>query len=127
MNILDLPIKPGIIEYYYMYSIDCLLVKTIEEFNDYLSPEIKAIEDLDDRVEAFCKFLDEHITNLSTITEYYSLEDSYSEEVLILKVDNEIIGIPFTYSSYDGIEVKENKLGSFPRYHETTEITYKRD
>ena len=58
MNILDLPIKPGIIEYYYMYSIDCLLVKTIEEFNDYLSPEIKAIEDLDDRVEAFYKFLE---------------------------------------------------------------------
>jgi len=127
MNILDLPIKPGIIEYYYMYSIDCLLVKTIEEFNDYLSPEIKAIEDLDDRVEAFCKFLDKHITNLDTITEYYSLYDSYSEEVLILKVDDEIIGIPFIYSPYNGIKVKENKLGSFPRYHETTEITYKRD
>ena len=127
MNILDLPIKPGIIEYYYMYSIDCLLVKTIEEFNDYLSPEIKAIEDLDDRVEAFCKFLDKHITNLDTITEYYSLYDSYSEEVLILKVDDESIGIPFIYSPYNGIKVKENKLGSFPRYHETTEITYKRD
>ena len=43
MNILDLPIKPGIIEYYYMCSID-YLVETIEEFDDYLSPEIKAIE-----------------------------------------------------------------------------------
>ena len=126
MNILDLPIKPGIIEYYYMCSID-YLAETIEEFDDYLSPEIKAIEDLDDRAEAFCKFLDEHITNLDTVTEYYNLYDSYSEEVLILKVDNEIIGIPFTYSPYDGIEVKENKLGSFPRYHETTEITYKRN
>ena len=126
MNILDLPIKPGIIKYYYMYSID-YLVKTIEEFDDYLSPEIKAIEDLEDRAEAFCKFLDEHISNLNIITEYYSLYDAYSEEVLILKVDNEIIGIPFTYSSYNGIEVKENKLGSFPRYHETTEITYKRN
>lgn len=126
MNILDLPIKPGIIEYYYMCSID-YLVETIEEFDDYLSPEIKAIEDLDDRAEAFCKFLDEHITNLDTVTEYYNLYDSYSEEVLILKVDDEIIGIPFTYSPYDRIDVKENKLGSFPRYHETTEITYKRD
>ena len=126
MNILDLPITPAIIEYYYMYSTD-YLAETIDEFDDYLSPELKAIEDLDDRTDALCKFLDEHITNLSTITEYYSLEDSYSEEVLILKVDDEIIGIPFTYSSYDGIEVKENKLGSFPRYHETTEITYKRD
>ena len=126
MNILDLPITPAIIEYYYMYSTD-YLAETIDEFDDYLSPELKAIEDWDDRTDALCKFLDEHITNLSTITEYYSLEDSYSEEVLILKVDNEIIGIPFTYSSYDGIEVKENKLGSFPRYHETTEITYKRD
>ena len=126
MNILDLPITPAIIEYYYMYSTD-YLAETIDEFDDYLSPELKAIEDLDDRTDALCKFLDEHITNLSTITEYYSLEDSYSEEVLILKVDNEIIGIPFTYSSYDGIEVKENKLGSFPRYHETTEITYKRN
>ena len=126
MNILDLPITSAIIEYYYMYSTD-YLAETIDEFDDYLSPELKAIEDLDDRTDALCKFLDEHITNLSTITEYYSLEDSYSEEVLILKVDNEIIGIPFTYSSYDGIEVKENKLGSFPRYHETTEITYKRN
>ena len=126
MNILDLPIKPGIIKYYYMYSID-YLVKTIKEFDDYLSPEIKAIEDLEDRAEAFCKFLDEHISNLNIITEYYSLYDAYSDEVLILKVDNEIIGIPFTYSPYDGIDVKENKLGSFPRYHETTEITYKRD
>ena len=126
MNILDLPIKSGIIKYYYMYSID-YLVKTIEEFDDYLSPEIKAIEDLEDRAEAFCKFLDEHISNLNIITEYYSLYDAYSDEVLILKVDNEIIGIPFTYSPYDGIDVKENKLGSFPRYHETTEITYKRD
>ena len=126
MNILDLPITPAIIEYYYMYSTD-YLTETIDELDDYLSPELKAIEDLDDRTDALCKFLDEHITNLSTITEYYSLEDSYSEEVLILKVDDEIIGIPFTYSSYDGIEVKENKLGSFPRYHETTEITYKRN
>ena len=126
MNILDLPITSAIIEYYYMYSTD-YLADTIEEFDDYLSPELKAIEDLDDRTDALCKFLDEHITNLSTITEYYSLEDSYSEEVLILKVDDEIIGIPFTYSSYNGIEVKENKLGSFPRYHETTEITYKRN
>ena len=126
MNILDLPITSAIIEYYYMYSTD-YLAETIDEFDDYLSPELKAIEDWDDRTDALCKFLDEHITNLSTITEYYSLEDSYSEEVLILKVDNEIIGIPFTYSSYDGIEVKENKLGSFPRYHETTEITYKRN
>ena len=126
MNILDLPITPAIIEYYYMYSTD-YLAETIDEFDDYLSPELKAIEDWDDRTDALCKFLDEHITNLSTITEYYSLEDSYSEEVLILKVDDEIIGIPFTYSSYNGIEVKENKLGSFPRYHETTEITYKRD
>ena len=126
MNILDLPITPAIIEYYYIYSTD-YLAETIDEFDDYLSPELKAIEDWDDRTDALCKFLDEHITNLSTITEYYSLEDSYSEEVLILKVDNEIIGIPFTYSSYDGIEVKENKLGSFPRYHETTEITYKRN
>ena len=126
MNILDLPITPAIIEYYYMYSTD-YLAETIDEFDDYLSPELKAIEDWDDRTDALCKFLDEHITNLSTITEYYSLEDSYSEEVLILKVDDEIIGIPFTYYSYDGIEVKENKLGSFPRYHETTETTYKRD
>ena len=126
MNILDLPITSAIIEYYYMYSTD-YLAETIDEFDDYLSPELKAIEDSDDRTDALCKFLDEHITNLSTITEYYSLEDSYSEEVLILKVDDEIIGIPFTYSSYDGIEVKENKLGSFPRYHETTEITYKRN
>ena len=126
MNILDLPITPAIIEYYYMYSTD-YLAETIDEFDDYLSPELKAIEDWDDRTDALCKFLDEHITNLSTITEYYSLEDSYSEEVLILKVDDEIIGIPFTYSSYGGIEVKKNKLGSFPRYHETTEITYKRN
>ena len=126
MNILDLPIKPGIIEYYYMCSTD-YLAETIEEFDDYLSPEIKAIEDLDDRAETFCKFLDEHITNLDTVTEYYDLYDSYSEEVLILKVDDEIIGISFIYSPYNGIEVKENKLGSFPRYHETTEITYKRD
>ena len=126
MNILDLPITPAIIEYYYMYSTD-YLAETIDELDDYLSPELTAIEDLDDRTDALCKFLDEHITNLSTITEYYSLEDSYSEEVLILKVDDEIIGIPFTYSLYDGIEVKENKLGSFPRYHETTEITYKRN
>ena len=126
MNILDLPITPAIIEYYYMYSTD-YLAETIDELNDYLSPELKAIEDWDDRTDALCKFLDEHITNLSTITEYYSLEDSYSKEVLILKVDDEIIGIPFTYSPYDGIEVKENKLGSFPRYHKTTEITYKRD
>ena len=126
MNILDLPITPAIIEYYYMYSTD-YLAETIDEFDDYLSPELKAIEDWDDRTDALCKFLDEHITNLSTITEYYSLEDSYSEEVLILKVDDEIIGIPFTYSPYDRIEVKENKLGSFPRYHETTEITYKRN
>ena len=126
MNILDLPITSAIIEYYYMYSTD-YLAETIDELDDYLSPELKAIEDWDDRTDALCKFLDEHITNLSTITEYYSLEDSYSEEVLILKVDDEIIGIPFTYSSYNGIEVKENKLGSFPRYHETTEITYKRN
>ena len=126
MNILDLPIKPGIIEYYYMCSMD-YLAKTIEEFDDYLSPEIKAIEDLDDRAEAFCKFLDEHISNLDTVTEYYNLYDAYSDEVLILKVDDEIIGIPFTYSPYNGIDVNENKLGSFPRYHETTEITYKRD
>ena len=109
-----------------MYSID-YLVKTIEEFDDYLSPEIKAIKDLEDRAEAFCKFLDEHISNLDIITEYYSLYDAYSDEVLILKVDNEIIGIPFTYSPYDGIDVNEKKLGSFPRYHETTETTYKRD
>ena len=126
MNILDLPIKPGIIEYYYMCSMD-YLAKTIEEFDDYLSPEIKAIEDLDDRAEAFCKFLDEHISNLDTVTEYYNLYDAYSDEVLILKVDDEIIGIPFTYSPYNGIDVNENKLGSFPRYHETTETTYKRD
>ena len=126
MNILDLPITPAIIEYYYMYSTD-YLAETIDEFDDYLSPELKAIEDWDDRTDALCKFLDEHITNLSTITEYYSLEDSYSEEVLILKVDDEIIGIPFIYSSYNGIEVEENKLGSFPRYHETTEITYKKN
>ena len=126
MNILDLPITPAIIEYYYMYSTD-YLAETIDEFDDYLSPELKAIEDWDDRTDALCKFLDEHITNLSTITEYYSLEDSYSEEVLILKVDDEIIGIPFIYSPYNGIKVKENKLGSFPRYHETTEITYKRN
>ena len=126
MNILDLPIKPGIIEYYYMCSMD-YLVKTIKEFNNYLSPDIKAIENLDDRAEAFCEFLDKHISNLDTVIEYYNLYDACLDEVLILKVDDEIIGIPFIYSPYNGIKVKENKLGSFPRYHETTEITYKRD
>ena len=126
MNILDLPIKPGIIEYYYMCSMD-YLVKTIKEFDNYLSPDIKAIENLDDRAEAFCKFLNEHIINLDTFTEYYNLYDVYSDEVLILKVDDEIIGIPFTYSPYNGIDVNEEKLGSFPRYHETIETTYKRD
>ena len=126
MNILDLPIKPGIIEYYYMCSMD-YLVKTIKEFDNYLSPDIKAIENLDDRAEAFCKFLDEHIINLDTVTEYYNLYDACLDEVLILKVDDEIIGIPFTYSLYNGIDVNEEKLGSFPRYHETIETTYKRD
>ena len=126
MNILDLPIKPGIIEYYYMCSMD-YLVKTIKEFDNYLSPDIKAIENLDDRAEAFCEFLDKHISNLDTVIEYYNLYDACLDEVLILKVDNEIIGIPFTYSLYNGIDVNEEKLGSFPRYHETIETTYKRD
>ena len=126
MNILDLPIKPGIIEYYYMCSID-YLVKTIKEFDNYLSPDIKAIENLDDRTEAFCEFLDKHISNLDIVIEYYNLYDACLDEVLILKVDDEIIGIPFTYSLYDGIDVNEEKLGSFPRYHETIETTYKRD
>lgn len=126
MNILDLPIKPGIIEYYYMCSID-YLIKTIKEFDDYLSPDIKAIEDLDDRAKAFCKFLDKHISNLDTVIEYYNLYDAYLDEVLILKVDDKIIGIPFTYSLYNGIDVNEKKLGSFPRYHETIETTYKKD
>lgn len=126
MNILDLPIKPGIIEYYYMCSMD-YLVKTIKEFDNYLSPDIKAIENLDDRAEAFCEFLDKHISNLDTVIEYYNLYDACLDEVLILKVDDEIIGIPFTYSLYNGIDVNEEKLGSFPRYHETIETTYKRD
>lgn len=125
MNILDLPIKPGIIEYYYMCSMD-YLVKTIKEFDNYLSPDIKAIENLDDRAEAFCEFLDKHISNLDTVIEYYNLYDACLDEVLILKVDDEIIGIPFTYSLYNGIDVNEEKLGSFPRYHETIETTYKR-
>ena len=126
MNILNLPIKPGIIEYYYMCSMD-YLVKTIKEFDNYLSPDIKAIENLDDRAEAFCEFLDKHISNLDTVIEYYNLYDACLDEVLILKVDDEIIGIPFTYSLYNGIDVNEEKLGSFPRYHETIETTYKRD
>ena len=126
MNILDLPIKPGIIEYYYMCSMD-YLVKTIKEFDNYLSPDIKAIENLDDRAEAFCEFLDKHISNLDKVIEYYNLYDACLDEVLILKVDDEIIGIPFTYSLYNGIDVNEEKLGSFPRYHETIETTYKRD
>ena len=126
MNILDLPIKPGIIEYYYMCSMD-YLVKTIKEFDNYLSPDIKAIENLDDRAEAFCEFLDKHISNLDIVIEYYNLYDACLDEVLILKVDDEIIGIPFTYSLYNGIDVNEEKLGSFPRYHETIETTYKRD
>ena len=126
MNILDLPIKPGIIEYYYMCSID-YLVKTIKEFDNYLSPDIKAIENLDDRAKAFCEFLDKHISNLDIVIEYYNLYDACLDEVLILKVDDEIIGIPFTYSLYDGIDINEEKLGSFPRYHETIETTYKRD
>ena len=126
MNILDLPIKPGIIEYYYMCSMD-YLVKTIKEFDNYLSPDIKAIENLDGRAEAFCEFLDKHISNLDTVIEYYNLYDACLDEVLILKVDDEIIGIPFTYSLYNGIDVNEEKLGSFPRYHETIETTYKRD
>ena len=126
MNILDLPIKPGIIEYYYMCSMD-YLVKTIKEFDNYLSPDIKVIENLDDRAEAFCEFLDKHISNLDTVIEYYNLYDACLDEVLILKVDDEIIGIPFTYSLYNGIDVNEEKLGSFPRYHETIETTYKRD
>lgn len=126
MNILDLPIKPGIIEYYYMCSMD-YLVKTIKEFDNYLSPDIKAIENLDDRAKAFCEFLDKHISNLDTVIEYYNLYDACLDEVLILKVDDEIIGIPFTYSLYNGIDVNEEKLGSFPRYHETIETTYKRD
>ena len=126
MNILDLPIKPGIIEYYYMCSMD-YLVKTIKEFDNYLSPDIKAIENLDDRAKAFCEFLDKHISNLDTVIEYYNLYDACLDEVLILKVDDKIIGIPFTYSLYNGIDVNEEKLGSFPRYHETIETTYKRD
>lgn len=126
MNILDLPIKPGIIEYYYMCSID-YLIKTIKEFDNYLSPDIKAIENLDDRAKAFCEFLDKHISNLNTVIEYYNLYDACLDEVLILKVDDKIIGIPFTYSLYNGIDVNEEKLGSFPRYHETIETTYKRD
>ena len=126
MNILDLPIKPGIIEYYYMCSMD-YLVKTIKEFDNYLSPDIKAIENLDDRAKAFCEFLDKHISNLDTVIEYYNLYDACLDEVLILKVDDEIIGIPFTYSLYNGIDVNEEKLDSFPRYHETIETTYKRD
>ena len=126
MNILDLPIKPGIIEYYYMCSMD-YLVKTIKEFDNYLSPDIKAIENLEDRAEAFCEFLDKHISNLDTVIEYYNLYDACLDEVLILKVDDEIIGIPFTYSLYNGIDVNEEKLGSFPRYHETIETIYKRD
>ena len=125
MNILDLPIKPGIIEYYYMCSMD-YLVKTIKEFNNYLSPDIKAIENLDDRAKAFCEFLDKHISNLDTVIEYYNLYDACLDEVLILKVDDEIIGIPFTYSLYNGIDVNEEKLGSFSRYHETIETIYKR-
>ena len=126
MNILDLPIKSGIIEYYYMYSMD-YLVKTIKEFDNYLSPDIKAIKNLDDRAKAFCEFLDKHISNLDTVIEYYNLYDACLDEILILKVDDEIIGIPFTYSLYNGIDVNEEKLGSFPRYHETIETTYKRD
>ena len=126
MNILDLPIKSGIIEYYYMCSMD-YLVKTIKEFDNYLSPDIKAIKNLDDRAKAFCEFLDKHISNLDTVIEYYNLYDACLDEILILKVDDEIIGIPFTYSLYNGIDVNEEKLGSFPRYHETIETTYKRD
>ena len=114
MNILDLLIKSEIIEYYYMYSMD-YLVKTIKEFNNYLSPDIKAIENLDDRAKAFCEFLDKHISNLDTVIEYYNLYDACLDEVLILKVDDEIIGIPFTYSPYNGIDVNKKKLDSFPR------------
>ena len=109
-----------------MCSMD-YLVKTIKEFDNYLSPDIKAIENLDDRAEAFCEFLDKHISNLDIVIEYYNLYDACLDEVLILKVDDEIIGIPFTYSLYNGIDVNEEKLGSFPRYHETIETTYKRD
>ena len=64
MNILDLPITPAIIEYYYMYSTD-YLAETIDELDDYLSPELKAIEDWDDRNDALCKFIDEIIYDLS--------------------------------------------------------------
>ena len=74
MNILDLPITPAIIEYYYMYSTD-YLAETIDEFDDYLSPELKAIEDLDDRTDALCKFLDEHITNLCAKRKKIEKED----------------------------------------------------
>jgi hypothetical protein len=126
MNILDLPIGSAFVELYFYDSWE-YLADCIEDYDDYLSPELKAIEDWDDRTEAFVKFLDEHIKLIDTITDYYDLEDGYEDNVLILDVDGEIIGVPFSYSNYNGIECNASKLGDCPRYHAVQKTTYEKD
>lgn len=104
MNALDLPITVALIEYYFYGSAD-YIGDYIDEYIDFL-PENLQEADYDDQVEWLCNFLDEHITGLDTVTDYYDLESGYEDNVEILNVDGKIIGVPFSYSSYNGIEVQ---------------------
>lgn len=83
--------------------------------------------DNEDKFEIVKNYLSNNIETLDVITNYYDLEKSYEENVLIIKYKGKLLGINYFSSPYDGHELASNVkfIDDLPEYEEVQTITYR--
>jgi len=96
------------------------------DFNDFSELYPNEELELGDKYNIIKDFLEKNIEVIDEIEEYTDLEKGYSEEILIIKYNNVIYGIPFWTSPYAGTECECNEkfIDEFPEYEEVQITTY---
>lgn len=82
----------------------------------------------EDKFEIVKNYLSNNIEILNVITDYYDLEKSYEENVLIIKYKGKLLGIDFYSSIYNGRELDSNVefIDDLPEYEEVQITTYRK-
>ena len=80
----------------------------------------------EDKFKIIIDYLSNNIEILDVITDYYDLEKSYEENVLIIKYKGKLLGIDYYSSPYNGNELDTNVefIDNLPEYEEVQITTY---
>lgn len=110
------------------YNYDCFSdLLSCENLDNKDKLENSAGLDNEDKFEIVKNYLSNNIEILDVITDYYDLEKSYEEDVLIIKYKGKLLGINYFSSPYNGRELASNVefIDDLPEYEVVQTITYK--